>query len=47
MFCEEIDGFHVHGGASVIHESFATARDLARALNVELLPTPSKPSVVW
>ena len=42
MFCEEIDGFHVHGGASVIHESFATARDLARALNVELLPTPRR-----
>ena len=39
MFCEEIDGFHVHSGASVIHESFATARGLARALNVELLPS--------
>ncbi len=42
MFCEEIDGFQVHGGASVIHESFATARDLARALNVELLPSPGR-----
>ena len=42
MFCEEIDGFHVHGGASVIHESMATARDLAQALNVELLPSPRR-----
>lgn len=37
MFCEEIDGFHVYGGASVIHESFTTTRDLARELDVELL----------
>ena len=42
MFCEEIDGFHVHSGASVINETFATARDLARALNVELLPSPKR-----
>lgn len=42
MFCEEIDGFHVHSGASVIHESFAAARDLAGALNVELLPGPRR-----
>lgn len=42
MFCEEIDGFHVHSGASVIHESFATARDLARALDVELLASPRR-----
>ncbi len=42
MFCEEIDGFHVHGGASVIHESFATTRDLARELGVELWQSPKK-----
>ena len=42
MFCEEIDGFHVYGGASVIHESFATARALARELDVELRPGPRK-----
>ena len=42
MFCEEIDGFHVHSGASVIHESFITAREFARALNVELLPSPER-----
>ncbi|MCY4641313.1 MAG: NAD(P)/FAD-dependent oxidoreductase [Gammaproteobacteria bacterium] len=40
MFCEEIDGFHVNGGASVINESFATARDLARQLDVELWRSP-------
>lgn len=42
MFCEEIDGFHVYGGASVIHESFTTARNLARELEVELRPSPKK-----
>ena len=42
LFCEEIDGFNVYGGASVIHESFATARELARELNVELRQSPSK-----
>lgn len=40
MFCEEIDGFHVYGGASVIHESFTTTRQLAQELNVELLRGP-------
>ena len=40
MYCEEIDGFHVYGGASVIHESFATTRDLARKLDVELRESP-------
>ncbi len=40
MFCEEIEGFHVYGGASVIHESFATTRDLARDLGVELFQSP-------
>ena len=40
MFCEEIDGFRVYGGASVIHESFATTRDLARDLGVELFQSP-------
>ena len=39
-FCEEIDGFHVHAGVSIIHESFKTTRDLARALNVELHRSP-------
>lgn len=42
MFCEEVDGFHVYGGASVIHESFATTRALARELDVELRPGPRK-----
>ena len=42
MFCEEIDGFHVYGGASVIHESFATTRRLARELQVDLNPSPKK-----
>ena len=42
MFCEEIDGFHVYGGASVIHETFATTRELARQLNVELRPSGRK-----
>ena len=42
LFCEEIDGFHVHGGASVIHESFATTRYLARELHVDLSPSPKK-----
>ena len=36
LFCEEIDGFHVYSGASVIHESMTTTRDLARELDVEL-----------
>lgn len=40
MFCEEVDGFHVYGGASVIHESFAATRKLARELDVELRPSP-------
>lgn len=40
MLCEEIDGFHVYGGASVIHESFKTTRDLARQLGVELRRSP-------
>ena len=42
MFCEEVHGFHVYGGASVIHESFATTRNLARELQVELRPSPKK-----
>ena len=42
MFCEEIEGFHVYGGASVIHESFTTTRDLARELDVELRQSPKK-----
>lgn len=42
MFCEEIEGFQVYAGASVIHESFATVRELARALDVELHPSPRK-----
>lgn len=42
MFCDEIDGFHVYGGASVIHESFATVRSMARALDVELRRSPRK-----
>ena len=42
MFCEEIDGFHVYGGASVIHESFSTTRHLARALDVELRQSPKQ-----
>ena len=42
MFCESIDGFHVYGGASVIHESFAATRSLARALDVELRPSSRK-----
>ncbi len=41
-FCEEIDGFRVYSGASVIHESFATTRDLARELGVELFQSPKK-----
>ena len=40
MFCEEVDGFHVYGGASVIHESFAATRGLARDLGVELHQSP-------
>ena len=40
LFCEKIDGFHVYGGASVIHESFATTRHLARELQVDLRPSP-------
>ena len=42
MLCEEIDGFHVYGGASVIHESFATTRDLASELGVELRQSPKE-----
>ena len=42
IFCEEIDGFHVYGGASVIHESFATTRDLAQDLGVDLLRGPKE-----
>ena len=42
LFCEEVEGFHLYGGASVIHESFATTRALARELNVELRKSPSK-----
>lgn len=42
LFCEEVDGFHVYGGASVIHESFATTRDLARQLDVELRQSPKR-----
>lgn len=42
MFCEEVDGFHVYAGASVIHESFATTRALARDLDVDLWPSPKK-----
>ena len=40
MFCEEIDGFHVYSGASTIHESFKTIRELATELNVELHQSP-------
>ncbi len=40
MFCEEIDGFHVYGGASVIHKSFTTTRELASELDVELHQSP-------
>ncbi len=42
VFCEEIDGFHVYSGCSVIHESFATTRDLARDLGVELQQSPKE-----
>ncbi len=42
MFCEKVDGFHVYSGASVIHESFATTRELARELDVELRQSPKK-----
>lgn len=42
MFCEETDGFHVYSGASVIHESFASTRELARELDVELRPSPRR-----
>ena len=42
LFCEEVDGFHVYGGASVIHQSFAATRNLARALDVELRPSPRR-----
>lgn len=42
MYCEEIDGFHVHTGASVIHESFTTTRDMARALGVEMQQSPKQ-----
>lgn len=42
MFSETIDGFHVYGGASVIHRSFATTRKLAAELNVELFESPKK-----
>ena len=40
MRCEEVDGFHVHTGASVIHESFASTMELARKLGVNLFPSP-------
>ena len=40
MRCEEIDGFHIHTGASVIHESFASTMELARKLGVDLFPSP-------
>ncbi|MYD78321.1 MAG: FAD-dependent oxidoreductase [Gammaproteobacteria bacterium] len=40
MFCEQIDGFHMYSGASAIHESFATVRNMARELGVELYPNP-------
>lgn len=40
MFCDEIDGFHVYSGASTIHESFKTVRDLAAELNVDLHRSP-------
>ena len=42
MFCEEIDGFHVYGGASVIHESFTSTRHLARELGVKLQRSSKK-----
>ena len=42
VFCEEIDGFHVFAGASAIHESFTTTRDLARELDVELHRSPGQ-----
>ena len=36
LFCEKVEGFHVYGGASVIHESFTSTRELALELDVEL-----------
>ena len=40
MRSEEVDGFHVYTGASVIHESFASTMELARKLGVDLFPSP-------
>ncbi|MCY4613720.1 MAG: NAD(P)/FAD-dependent oxidoreductase [Nitrospira sp.] len=39
---EEIDGFHVHTGAWVFHESFETVRRLASSLGVPLKRSPFK-----
>lgn len=42
LFCEEIDGFQVYSGASVIHESFASTRNLAHELGVPLSKGPEQ-----
>ena len=42
LFCEEIDGFQVYSGASVIHESFASTRNLACELGVQLHKGPEQ-----
>lgn len=39
---EEVDGFTLHAGASVFHESFETVRDLAESLGVPLKMSPRK-----
>lgn len=39
---EDIDGFAVHTGASVLHESFKTVNELAASLGVPLRPSPRK-----
>ena len=39
---EEIDGFSIHTGASVFHESFETVRNLAESLGVPLKMSPRK-----
>ena len=39
---EEIDGFSIHTGASVFHESFETVRNLAENLGVPLEMSPRK-----
>ena len=39
---EEVDGFSIHTGASVFHESFETVRSLAESLGVPLKKSPRK-----